>query len=314
MPAVSAAMDTKPFSTAAKSARVPDKTGARAHDLYPSLTGLAMPELGPDLTRVVQYLPQHLLPILNADVRSVAFTSLLLPTQYLVDELGRSEWFMYSRARLLADPVASVGYKVSRPHSGLRRPPGLTPAVISAGPGGTQAASSDLGDMSAHRRLVDTARVRIHNSRRAKRMRGVVLPQRNWDVVRGLEERVRLVECALTDEIPLLNTVPLARFPDYLAALDRKPICLLDLHKAVTLANSECQRGARVGILALRCFVSILSRVMRWQLPRAPCHCQPLIAAHSVLPALLAKSSSPFAPPLCLYRRRVELHLDALPQ
>lgn len=216
-----------------------DLGGAREPDLWPPMGGLPAwppPGLPGELVRVTQYLPPRLLPLLGAPLGSPAVAALLLPTTYVVDELGRSEWFLASRARLLADPVASAGYRVNHPVRGLRRPPHLTPDVLVAGPGaeGASAPPPPGSGAGAHRRVVDTARVRLLSQRRARRMRNVVLPPSNWEFVRALEERVRLVECALTDDVPLLHPVSPADVPDYVGTVPARPLCLSDLHKAVS--------------------------------------------------------------------------------
>ena len=171
--------------------------------LYPSIGSLTSPDLPEEALKVVQYIPRHLWPMLNAPVHSDVFGSVLLPTAYSVDALGRSEWFMNSRARLLADPVASLGYRSVFSISGIRRPAELDHWTLNKKPVLTP--FSRVGaTASAPKRVIDTATVRLLFSRKAKRIRGVILPARNWEFIRGLEERCRLVECAVTDDIPLL--------------------------------------------------------------------------------------------------------------
>lgn len=172
--------------------------------LPPLLAGLPpLTDLPPEARKVTQYLPPALLPLLGAPLDSVFFALLLLPTVFAIDELGRTEWFVRSRCRLLADPVASAGYRCGQ-HSltGLRRPAELTAAVLRAGPLVAPAAAP--GAPPPPRRLLDTATVRVLFARKAKRLRGVMLPARNWETTRGLEERARLVECAVTEEVFML--------------------------------------------------------------------------------------------------------------
>jgi hypothetical protein len=266
----------------------PNGASAAAPLLAPLLVGLPpLTGLPPEARKVTQYLPPALLPLLGAPLESPAFASLLLPTVYAIDELGRTEWFARSRCRLLADPVASVGYKAVHSVTGLRRPRELTADVLREGPlVAPPPHPTDAAAPSPPRRLLDMATVRVLFTRKAKRMRGVMLPGRNWEATRGLEERARLVECAVTDEVfmlvrraargqagraaqsrqmvirtdarafslgctlhyarcpvPMLlaavqNPVPLKTRPDYLTRLPRRPLALVDLHKAVTLANS----------------------------------------------------------------------------
>ncbi len=215
---------------------------------------------GDGLKLVTQYLPRHVLPVLSAaSADAPEFRRLLLPSSYTVDEAGRSEWQLRSRERLLADPVASVGYKTSLSVAGLRRPPYVSPGYLNAGApspvaavgAGAVGAGAADGSGAPRLRVIDTARVRVLHQRRAKRaLRGVLFPPRNWEFLRGLEERVRLVENALSDVMPLLHPVSLRAHPDYLERLaagggGRKPVCLLDLYKAITLANRACGDGGQ---------------------------------------------------------------------
>lgn len=244
--------------------------------------------LPPDAAGVCAYLPAHLVPLLGRGVDELR--PYLLPDVFAIGSGATTRWIETSRDRLLADPVVVAGYteRASLSQVGMRAPatagapaPTTLAATAAGAASGRPAASTsapawNASDLEAggaraaarggrtvvmryaaagdgRRRLIDTALCRVLFPRKAKRPARVTLPTRNWDFVRGLEERVRLVECALSDAIPLQNPVPLKWFPAYLDVLgpNRKPVCLLDLYKAVTLTSSEVRwRGAGAGAWA----------------------------------------------------------------
>jgi hypothetical protein len=138
-----------------------------------------------------RWVPPHLHPLIDASVESAEFRALLLPTAFEIDAHGRSPWFSCTRDRLVADPVAiAEGGKYQRrvQLSGVGLPP-------------PPAARASAGH--APRRHLHTALARVHYPRKAKRPARLTLPDRNWLFVQGLEERVRLVESAISDAIPL---------------------------------------------------------------------------------------------------------------